>query len=128
MNREFFVFLAKILSATAILAVLGWGVFTFAVPGMYLPILPWMLLFFFVVTLLTYLLQHSVRKNMKRFTHVSMIASMLRLILYSAFAFIYLYLKPENAVVFVVSLAVCWLVYTLMEVCCLSKTKNNTKV
>jgi|LSQX01.2.fsa_nt_gb hypothetical protein len=128
MNREFFVFLAKILSATAILAVLGWVVFTFVVPGMYLPILPWMLLFFFVVTLLTYLLQHSVRKNMKRFTHVSMIASMLRLILYSVFAFIYLYLKPENAVVFVVSLAVCWLVYTLMEVCCLSKTKNNTKV
>ncbi len=127
MNREFTLFLIRILSATAVLTVLGWILFTFIVPEMYLHILPWMLVFFLTVTLLTYFLQHSAKKNMRRFTHISMIASVLRFIIYSTFAFIYLYLRPENAVVFIVSLAVCYIVFTVTEVCCLSKVKNNTK-
>jgi|LSQX01.3.fsa_nt_gb hypothetical protein len=127
MNREFLLFLLRITLATIILAGLGWILFIRVVPEMYLQILPWMLLFFFAITLLTYMLQHAARKNMRRFTHISMIVSMLRLILYSSFAFIYLYKKPENAVVFIACLAVCYIVYTLTEVCCLSKTKENRK-
>jgi len=132
MSREFFKFFIKTIVTAVILAVLGWIAFNFIFTGKYLPVLPWMLGFFAVVTLVTYYSQLKVaQKDFGRFSRNSMLVSFLRLVLYSVFAFLYLAKNTENAAVFVVCLAITYLVFTFIEVTDLSqlsrKIKNQNK-
>lgn len=128
MSRELKQFVIKTSVASLILIALGWIVFNFFVPGKYLFILPWMLAFFFLVTLATYTIQlRMARKDIRRFTNTSMIVSFLRLVLYSAFAFIYLAGDSENAAVFIVCLVVFYLVFTFLEVSDLTRISKRLK-
>ena len=108
----------------------AWIVFTFITPGKYLPVLPWMLAFFTLLTIVTYAWQTNRAKNdMARFTRTSMIVSLIRLACYSLFAIIYLAHDSENAPVFVVCLVIIYITFTSMEVADLSiiikKRQNN---
>ena len=128
MSKELKQFVIKSLGASFILITLGWLVFNFFVPGKYLSILPWMLAFFFLVTLATYSLQLRIsRRDITRFTNTSMLVSFLRLVLYSAFAFIYLAIDSENAAVFIVCLVIFYLVFTFLEVTDLARISKNLK-
>jgi hypothetical protein len=128
MSREFKHFISKILIASLILVAAGWSVFTFITPGKYLSILPWMLIFFALVTILTYGYQLRLsKKNMGRFTRSSMLVSFLRLVLYSLFAIIYLATDSENAAVFVVCLVVIYLVFNFLEVADLFRISRKNK-
>jgi ABC-type dipeptide/oligopeptide/nickel transport system permease subunit len=126
MSREFSKFLTKILLAAVVLAIAGWIIFSFFVPQHYLPVLPWMLLFFVLVTLLTHGYQLRVaKKDMVRFTRISMIMSMLRLALYSLFAIVYLANNSEKAAVFVVCLVTVYIVFTIIEVANLARVTRK---
>ena len=128
MSKELKQFVIKSLGASFILITLGWLVFNFFVPGKYLSILPWMLAFFFLVTLATYSFQLRIsRRDITRFTNTSMLVSFLRLVLYSAFAFIYLAIDSENAAVFIVCLVIFYLVFTFLEVTDLARISKNLK-
>ncbi len=128
MSRELKQFVIKTLGASFILIILGWFVFNFFVSGKYISILPWMLAFFLLVTLATYSLQlQMAKKDIRRFTSTSMIVSFLRLVLYSAFAFIYLANDSENAAVFIVCLVVIYLVFTFLEVTDLTRISKRFK-
>jgi O-antigen/teichoic acid export membrane protein len=128
MNRELNKFIIKTFTAALILLVFGWIVFTFFVPDKYIAILPWMLLIFLIITLVTFTFQLQVaKKNMARSSRIGVLVSFLRLVLYSAFAFIYLAKRPENAAVFVVCLVICYLVFTFLEVAELTKISKNLK-
>lgn len=128
MSREFKRFTIKALSAAGFLLLAGWFLFSFLVPDKYLSILPWMLAIFVLVTLITFAYQFRIaQKDMRRFANSSMIISLLRLILYSAFAFIYLANNAENAAVFVVCLVVCYLMFTFLEVAELSRISKKIK-
>lgn len=121
MSTQFKRFVIKTFVAAAILVLFAWMVFGFVTPGKYLPVLPWMLAFIILITLITHAwLLSMAKKDMSRFARDNMIVSMLRLLLYSAFAFIYLYKKPEEPAVFVVSLVVCYIVFTYLAVADLS--------
>jgi hypothetical protein len=116
-GKELKRFILKILIVVAVLTALGWLVFTRVVQGQYLPILPWMLLFFAAVTIATYAFQVKLaRKNMVVFTRYSMLFSLFRLLIYSAFAIGYLAVNSENAAVFVVCLVVVYITFTFLEV------------
>ncbi|MBW6534738.1 MAG: hypothetical protein K0B11_06995 [Mariniphaga sp.] len=128
MNRELNKFIIKTFVAALILFVFGLIVFTFFVPDKYIAVLPWMLLIFLNITLVTFTFQLQVAKNdMARFSRINVLVSFLRLVLYSAFAFIYLAKRPENAAVFVVCLVICYMVFTFLEVAELSKISKNFK-
>ncbi|MFW6371100.1 MAG: hypothetical protein ACOC10_07855 [Bacteroidota bacterium] len=117
MDRNIRTFITKILIAAAVLVVLAWIVFTYLIPGQYLPVLPWMLLFFTVVAVSTHAWQVNLaKKKLGLFTRYSMLISMLRLMMYSIFAFVYLAIDQSNAAVFVVSLVVVYAIYTMLEV------------
>ncbi len=65
MNTGIKRFIIKIIITTAILAVIGAIVFYFFIPQYYLPALPWLLLFFAVVTALIHGWQLNLaKKNM----------------------------------------------------------------
>jgi hypothetical protein len=64
MSGEFIRFSVKIVVAALALTIIGAVLFYFYLPDKYLPVLPWMLLFFMVATLVSYGLQYSVAKKM----------------------------------------------------------------
>ena len=128
MKKELKTFIIKVVAAAFILSVIGWIVFTFFAPNQYIPVLPLMLLIFLFITLVTFIFQLRVaKKDIARFSRMSVLVSFLRLILYSAFAFIYLAKRPENAAVFVVCLVIFYLVFTFLEVAQLTRITKNFK-
>jgi len=122
MIGEFTRFILKIIVAALILAIVGAVLFLFYLEGKYLPVLPWMLLFFLVASILSHGYQRRLaKKDMGKFIRRSMLLSVLRLVMYSAFAIIYLGSNDENAAVFVVSLVVVYITFTFIEVSDLAK-------
>lgn len=122
MIGEFTRFIVKIVVAALILAIAGAVLFHFYLEGKYLPVLPWMLLFFMVASILGHGYQRRLaKKDVGKFIRSSMVMSVLRLVLYSAFAVVYLASTDENAVVFVVSLVVVYITFTSIEVSDLAK-------
>ena len=110
-------FIIKILIATAVLFFTGWLVFTFLAPQYYLPVFPWMLLFFLMVTLLIHSWQLGLaKKDIAKFSRYSMLISFLKLVVYSAFAITYLAIGSENLLVFVICLMLTYIVFTSIEV------------
>lgn len=119
-------FILKILGVTAILALAGWLVFTLFIPEYYLPVLPYALLFFMVVTVLIHAWQlNMARKDVAKFTRFSMLVTFFKLVIYSVFAVVYIANNPENAIPFVISLMVLYLVYTFFEVLELTKVSQK---
>jgi hypothetical protein len=110
-------FLIKILGVSALLVVLGWLVFWLFLPGYYIPVLPFMLLFFLIITLLVHAYQLKlIRKDIARFTRSNMVITFLKLVVYSVFAIVYLAIDRTNALVFVVCLMLIYLVFSFVEV------------
>ena len=131
MNRHFKHFIKKILIAIILMCLAAWAVYTFFTPGKYLPVLPWMLAFFTLITIVTHAWQtNRARNDMARFSRTSMIVSLIRLACYSLFAIIYLAHDSENAAVFVVCLVIIYVTFTTLEVADLSvliKKRQNHK-
>jgi hypothetical protein len=126
MSREFSKLLTKILAATMILAIAGWIIFYYVVPQHYLPVLPLMLLFFAMVTLITYSYQlRLAKKDMGKFIRVNMIMSILRLALYSLFAIVYLANNSDKAAVFVGGLITVYIVFTILEISGLARVSRK---
>lgn len=127
-DRNIRKFITKILIAGIVMIVLGWVVFEYMIPEKYLPVLPWMLAFFTLTAILTHAWQVKLsKKKLGLFTRSSMVISLLRLMLYSVFAIVYLAFNQENAVVFVVSIAFVYSVYTILEVSDLSRMVKKRK-
>lgn len=118
-------FLIKLLVITLSIAVIGGVVFTVFLPQYYLPILPFLLLFFFVVTLGVHAYQLQLaKKDMGKFTRTTMLVTFFKLVLYSILAVVYLALNRENALTFVICLMFLYTVFTYMEV---SESLKQTK-
>lgn len=127
MSREFKRFTVRIFIASIVLVVFGWVIFRFFVPEQYIPVLPWMLAFFALVTIVSHGFQlRMAKKDMAKFARYSMLVSLFRLVLYSLFAIIFLAGNTENTAVFVVGLVVTYLVFTFLEVIDLARiTRKN---
>ncbi len=110
-------FIIKLSALTVAIALLGWLVFSFFLQNYYLPILPGLLLFFFVVTLFIHSYQIDLaKKDMGRFTRSIMLTTFFKLILYSIVAIAYIAIAPQNTLVFVICLMFLYLVFTVFEV------------
>lgn len=119
-------FTVKILTATAILALLGWLAFSFLIPEYYLPVMPYALLFFMAVALGVHAWQLGLaKKDLAKFSRFSMLVTFFKLVVYSVFGVVYIANNPENAVPFVISLAILYLVFTVIEVAELAKVARK---
>ncbi len=119
-------FLLKIIGISVILALSGWLVFTFFIPEYYIQILPFMLLFFLIVTILVHAWQVKMaKKDIAKFTRSNMVLTFVKLIIYSIFAIAYIAVKPENALIFVIILFLLYLVFTFFEVVELNKISSK---
>ena len=121
-------FITKLTLITFVLALIGWLLFSLILPEYYLPIMPFLLLFFFVVTILVHNFQlKQAKKDMGKFARSNMLVTFFKLILYSVVAVVYIAIDKENAIPFVVCLMLLYLIYTFVEVSELSKISRNAK-
>lgn len=121
-------FLIKLTVITLGLALIGGLVFSLFLPEYYLPVLPFLLLFFFVVTISIHAYQLSLaKKDIGKFARSNMLITFFKLVIYSVVAIVYIAVDKENAIPFVICLMLFYLVFTFLEVSESSKLVRSKK-
>lgn len=119
-------FIVKLTGITLAIALIGWLVFTLLLPEHYLPVMPFLLLFFYTVTIGVHAYQLNLaKKDMGKFTRSNMLVTFFKLILYSTATIIYIVFDKENAIPFVVCLMLLYLIYTFIEVAELTRLSRK---
>lgn len=110
-------FITKVLIAGATLALIGWLVFTLFLPEYFLPVLPYTLLLFVMVTIVVHAWQLNLaKKDLAKFARFGMLITFLKLVIYTIFAVVYIANNTENVITFVIVLMVLYIVFTFLEV------------
>ncbi len=113
---------AKNLAIVSIIVSITAAGLAYFFPALYSPALPWLILFFiFSTAFLFYILLKASTGKFNRFTNIFMAASVIKLLLLLIMITFYLYFFRNDAIRFVISIFVLYLVYTLMEVIWLLK-------
>lgn len=116
-------FTLKILGVAFVLALLGGAIFSLFLSRYYLPVLPFLLLFFVIVTLLIHAYQLNLaKKDIASFARNNMLITFGKLVLYSVVAVTYIAIDSTNALVFVICIMLIYLIFTFIEVSDLSGT------
>lgn len=119
-------FIVKLTGITLVLTLVGWLVFNFLLPQFYLPAFPFLLIFFFVSTLLIHSYQLKLaKKDIGKFARNNMLITFIKLIVYSILAILYIAFDKENAVPFVVLLMLLYLIFNFVEVAEISKVSRK---
>jgi hypothetical protein len=109
-------FLLKITGVTSILVIIGGILFHFFLSCYYLNVFPFLLLFFYSFTILTYAVQISPAKSsFSKFSRIHLIITLLRLFVFSAIIILYLIFFRENVASFIVVVVILYIVYTFIE-------------
>ena len=120
-------FIVKLTGITLTIALIGWLVFSLAFPEYYLPVLPFLLLFFYLATMGIHAYQLKMaKKDIGKFTRSNMLVTFFKLVLYSIVAVVYIAIDKENAIPFVVCLMLLYLIYTFFEVTEITKITKFT--
>jgi hypothetical protein len=117
MTGIFLRFFKRLFFVTLLLAFVMVVVFGFFLKQYYLPVLPFVLLFFFLFTFFTYSYQiYVTNKGFGKFTRASMLMTMMRVLVYAAVtALLIAFFKEDAACLFIV-IGVFYLVFTFFEV------------
>ncbi len=100
----------------AIIAI-GYVLYSQFIPHMYLPILPFALIFIYFLTNLihSYLLKVA-NTNIKKFINWFMALNFSKMFIYLIFAVIYSFLHQENAKIFLINYLVFYIAFTFLEI------------
>jgi uncharacterized membrane protein len=110
-------FLKKMVIAALILAVLMIITFTYFLPSFYIPLLPFLLIFVFGFTCLSFVyLVKTAGNHFGKFIRKTMIVTVLRLFVYVLVTVLYALFIKENLLCFVTSLGIFYLVFNSLEV------------
>ncbi|HPE74964.1 MAG TPA: hypothetical protein P5210_00215 [Draconibacterium sp.] len=115
-------YIQNLLIVVLIITILSWLVFSKIAPQYYLPVYPFIVLFYVVTSVLLFAYQiRLAEKDMGKFTRSIMLITFVKLILYSALAVLYIALDKENAKIFAVCYMSLYAVFTVFEVFSLLK-------
>jgi hypothetical protein len=121
-------YILNLTGISIVIALVGWMAFSIFIPQFYLPVFPFILLFFVVASLSIFAYQLQLaKKDLGKFTRSIMVATFLKLILYSAVAVIYIAVDTANAKVFVAGFMFLYVVFTVFEVISLLRITANSK-
>ncbi|MBK7029220.1 MAG: hypothetical protein IPH45_08385 [Bacteroidales bacterium] len=120
--KEMLTRFAKNLAIISLLISITAAGLAYFLPALYSPALPWLiLLFIFSTSFLYYILLKASTGKFNRFTNIFMAASVIKLLLLLVLITFYLYFFKTDAIRFVISIFVLYIVYTLLEVIWLLK-------
>jgi len=121
-------FITGIAIISLLLTLIGWLIFSQFIPGYYLPVLPFLLVFFIVISISVHAFQlQQANNNMAKFARNNMLVTFLKLILYSAVAVIYFAFDSKNASVFFICFMLFYLIFTVFEVTSLVRVTSANK-
>lgn len=110
-------FIAKTFGISAAIVLLGWLVFSLFIPQYYLPVFPYLLIFFLLVAILVHAYQLKLaKKDVGKFARSNMLITFFKLMLYSVFAIVYIANDKEHAFAFVIALFILYVVFSFVEV------------
>jgi hypothetical protein len=128
MKNNFFKFIKGLTIYTLI--IMGVGVFLFLTvfKSYFLIILPFVLLFYYVSTLVLhkFMLQIS-QKDISRFSFKFMMLSLIKMFIYIIFGVLYIVIDEENAVIFLVVYLILYVAYAVYEVRSVMNLINESK-
>jgi len=115
-------FIIRLIVLSLILGTIAYGL-TFFLPKTYFsPALPFLFPFFFSATLiLFYFLLKSAEKKFASFVNRFMLATFLKLLVYITFLLVYVFTRKEDAIPFIFSFFILYVVYTVFEVIAILK-------
>lgn len=128
MQINFKIYVRNSIIFTVIVALLIYAL-TFVLPEKYIsPALFYLILFFFSVNLVVhYLLQKAEERKFRRFVSNYMLATFIRFFLYLIVILAYVFINRGDAVPFVISFFILYLIYAVHEVITiLPKSGNKT--
>ena len=92
------------------------------------PVFPYILIFFYVVTLFILLIVgQSMQKRIRYFVNTYMIVTFVKLISFSIIVVVYLLVNKNDAIPFVVTFFIYYLFYAIFEVVALRGMSESTK-
>jgi len=128
MKNNFFIFIKGLTLYTLLILVLGSVLFLTVLKSYFLPILPFVLFFYYISTLVLhkFMLQIS-QKDISRFSFKFMMLSLIKMFIYIIFGVLYIVIDEENAVIFLVVYLILYVAYAIYEVRSVMNLINESK-
>lgn len=112
----------RIISFALIIFVLSFFLYSMVIPQYYLPIFPFVVLFFVLAILTTHIvILKSSRKKARNFANSYLGSTALKLFAYMIFILIYVFADRENAFTFIINFLLLYFLFTAFEVVFLLK-------
>jgi hypothetical protein len=128
MKNSFFTFIKGLTLYTLLILGLGAILFLTVFKNYFLVILPFVLLFYYISTLVLhkFMLQIS-QKDISRFSFKFMMLSLIKMFIYIIFGVLYIIIDEENAVIFLVVYLILYVAYAVYEVRSVMNLINESK-
>jgi hypothetical protein len=128
MKNNFFTFIKGLTLYTLLILVLGTVLFLTVLKSYFLPILPFVLFFYYISTLVLhkFMLQIS-QKDISRFSFKFMMLSLIKMFIYIIFGVLYIVIDEENAVIFLIVYLILYVAYAVYEVRSVMNLINESK-
>jgi hypothetical protein len=121
-------FIIKIAAISLVLTLIGWLLFSRFIPQYYIPVLPFLLPFFIVVSISVHAFQlNQAKKDLAKFTRNNMLITFFKLIFYLTVAITYFAVDAKNAKVFAICFTLLYLIFSVVEVTSLIKDTPGNK-
>ncbi len=117
MQAKFKSFLSGMLILTAVIILGAYLLFTQFIPQYYLPIFPWLLLFYVVSTTLVHYFHLKARfGDSKRFPRYAMAINGMKIFAYLIFIVVYIFTQRDTAVPFLIGFFGLYMLFNIYEV------------
>lgn len=117
MKQKFNAFLLKIAILTGSILLVSYFLFTGLLSAYYLPVFPWLLVFFVAVTTLVHFFHLKSQESVgAKFARFAIAINGIKIGLYLIFILTYVFLKRDTAVPFLFGFFVLYLIFNLFEV------------
>jgi len=117
MKSEYLKFLQHLLIYSAILGAVAIVLYLFLPKHFITPALPFLFFFFTGITLISYyILIRSLKSKLSRFVNTFLISTIVKLIIYIGIMIIYVLLNRSDAIPFMITFFILYLLYTVFEV------------
>lgn len=117
MKQKFNAFLLKIAILTGSILFIAYFLFTGLLKAYYIPIFPWLLVFFVAVTTLVHFFHIKSQESVgAKFARFAIAINGIKIGLYLIFILTYVFLKRDTAVPFLFGFFVLYLIFNLFEV------------
>jgi hypothetical protein len=128
MKNNFFKFIKGLTLYTLLILGLGIILFLTVLKNYFLPVLPFVLLFYYLSTLVLhkFMLQIS-QKEISRFSFKFMMLSLIKMFIYIIFGVLYIVIDEENAVIFLIVYLILYVAYAVYEVRSVMNLINESK-